>query len=223
MTGAGDRAAPQSRRQALAAACLGVAIALSGCGLPGDGHARTVDDDTVPYRLLDPSAPAGGTDSGSDGDPTLSPQLFWILDSGRLDPEAVDVSCAEAPSLAARDLLLALSGGPSEDARAGGLSTAIPPESELSLVEVVDGTAEVEISPASEISADRLPAAVGQIVLTLTSAHDVTAVRFVDNDVPVPVPLPGGALIEEPVTAGDYSELVADRYRSPSTLGCAEP
>jgi hypothetical protein len=97
-----------------------------------------------------------------------------------------------------------------------------PPASGLTLVDIVDGTATVEIIPASEISADRLPAAVGQIVLTLTSARGVLAVQLVDGDEALPVPLPGGALTVEPVTTEDYSALLPDRSRTQSVMGCAE-
>ncbi len=100
--------------------------------------------------------------------------------------------------------------GPRDDARAAGRSTALPPESTLTLRRVREGVAEieVEVDPETAISADRLPAAVGQVVLTAISTSGVRAVVFVSGGEPVRVPLPGGALVARPVTAADYKELL---------------
>lgn len=210
------------RRPGLLAACLAAVAILAACGLPGDGNARAVEGADVPYDLLDPAGTPGGQPDPSDTDgPGSSPGVFWIQDDGLLGREAVESTCAEVPRVAVEDLLLALGAGPSDEARSSGLSTAIPPESGLTLVEIDDGTATVEIVPASEISADRLPAAVGQIVLTVTSARGVQAVQLVDGDDALPVPIPGGALTAEPVTAEDYSPLLPARPR-PAATGCPE-
>jgi spore germination protein GerM len=119
-------------------------------------------------------------------------------------------------------LLGYLTAGPTDGARAAGRSTALPPESRLSLVGLTAGTAEVEVDPETGISADRLPVAIGQVVLTVTSAPGVSAVALVSDGAPVQVPLPGGALTGEPVTAQDYASLLPDRYRG-QELGCPQP
>ena len=88
------------------------------------------------------------------------------------------------------------------------------------LVDLRDGVAEIEVETASVVSADRLPAAVGQVTLTLTSAPGVSAVLLLDGGEPVPVPLPGGALTSEPVDAEDYASLVSSGLRPGAVAGC---
>jgi Sporulation and spore germination len=195
---------------------------LLSCGLPGGGSVRTVDQETVPYGLLGSETPSpGSTDSGEV--PGRVSLVFWLVDDDRLDPGPADASCAERPQEVAERLLRELAAGPTDEDRAEGRSTAIPPESMLALVDLEEGTAEVEIDPETAISADRLPAAVGQIVLTVTSAPGVRSVALVNDGVPVQAPLPGGALTDGPVTAEDYLVLLPDRYQQPLGLGCPEP
>jgi hypothetical protein len=80
----------------------------------------------------------------------------------------------------------------------------------LDLVDVVDGTASIQITPSSQSpSADRLPLAVGQLVLTVTSVDGVDRVTFLQDGAPIEAPLPGGARTAQPVTAADYSSLLA--------------
>ena len=132
-----------------------------------------VEDDTVPYRLLESDNPASeASDDGTVSD--RRPVLVWLVDEGRLAPESTGESCGQAPVPLVERLLADLSAGPSDDARAGGLSTAISPDSRLTLSGIDAGTAEIEVETASAISADRLPGAVGQIVLTVTSVPGVT-------------------------------------------------
>ncbi len=151
------------------------------------------------------------------------PLVFWLVANDHLVPEvpeAAALTCAEPPEAVVERLLGDLTAGPTDDARAAGRSTALPPQASLVLVGIDDGTAEVEVDPdETSISADRLPVAVGQIVLTVTSAPGVSAVALVSDGQPVQVPLPGGALTGNPVTAEDYATLLPDRYRAVD-LGC---
>ena len=55
---------------------------------------------------------------------------------------------------------------------------------------------------------ERLPLAVGQLVLSLSSAPGVDGIRLVTSGEAVDVPLPDGALADRPVTADDYVELL---------------
>lgn len=194
-------------------------LLLSACGLPGDGSVRTIDDGSVPYRLLEPG-PSTVDTSGDAAAPRAEPQVYWLLDDGRLTPSATTALCAEPPEEVVGRLVDELVAGPTERARAAGLATAIPPESTLTLVGVADGVARVEFDPETTISADRLPVAVGQIVLTVTSAAGVDAVTLISDSAPAQVPLPGGALTDGPVSADDYAELVPDRFQD--TLGCPD-
>jgi hypothetical protein len=193
-------------------------VLLCSCGLPGAGSAKRVDDETVPRRLLEPEAPVSAATENS-ALPGPVPVVFWLVDEDRLTPAAAGASCTGTSEGVVTSLLAQLAAGPTDEARAAGRSTAIPPESVPTLVGIRAGTARVEVEPETSISADRLPAAVGQIVLTVTSAPGVDFVAVVSDDQPVQLPLPGGALTEDPVTAEDYADLVPDRYREPG-VGC---
>jgi hypothetical protein len=199
-----------ARRGAAGAA---VALLASSCGLPGSGSARTVPDDRVPYHLLDGAPPSLDIPRGGQVRASV-PVVFWVGDGDHLVPEAIGQTCAGAPEDLARGLLLDLVAGPAEGARALGRATAIPPQTGLSLVGIRRGTAEVEVETEPVISADRLPLAVGQVVLSLTSAPGVRAVALVRAGELIQVPLPGGALSPGPVGAADYAPLVSDRYRA---------
>jgi spore germination protein GerM len=182
---------------------------------------REVDDDTVPYHLLEPSLTPARPPLPEE-QPGRVPVVFW-LDGERLVPEGTGDSCSAAPGELVQRLLSALAAGPSDEARATGESSAIPPDSGLELVGTDGDTAEVDIEPETSISAERLPLAVGQIVLTVTSAPTVDAVVLLSDGESVQVPLPGGALTDGPVTAEDYTPLLPDRYQRSTGLGCPEP
>ncbi len=190
----------------------GCASLLTGCGVPGDGDARTVDDDAVPYHLLEVNPPSNTpTDDGSV--PHAVPVVFWLVGEDHLVPAAAGVSCADPPEELAKRLLAELAAGPAGDTRAAGRSSALPPAPGLRLIGVVDGTAHVEWDPSTAISADLLPLAVGQVVMSLTSAPGVDEVTLLSSGEPVQVPLPGGALTTRAVSAADYADLLVDRYR----------
>lgn len=201
---------------------MAVLALVSSCGVPGGGTVERIDGDTVPYRLLESASPSSsGPDDGTVSD--RRPVLVWLDDHGRLVPEATSEGCDQTPEPLVERLLAELRAGPSDEARATGLSTAIPPESRLALSGIDAGAAEIDIETASAISADRLPGAVGQLVLTVTSVPGVTSVVLVSDGEPVQVPLPGGALSAGPVTDQDYAALLPERLREPGAFGCARP
>lgn len=207
------------RRRPRRAACAAAAVlVLTSCGLPGGGSVTRIEDDAVPYGLLEPDADAdsAATHGGEPGRPAV---IFWLT-GDRLVPEATEESCSEDPETLIHSLLLALAAGPDEAARAVGRSSAIPPDAELHLVGIVEGAVEIDIALDTPLSADLLPVAVGQVVLTISSAPTVREVVLAIDGVDVQVPLPGGALTEDPVTFDDYAELLPDRFEVPGRLGC---
>ncbi|GAA1520552.1 hypothetical protein GCM10009788_25530 [Nocardioides humi] len=178
----------------------------------------------MPYRLLEPGTPAAGSSSPA-AEPGHVPLVFW-LDAERLRPEAARASCADPPEEVVERLLSELSTGPSEEARAAGASSAIPPDSALDLVGVAGGLVTVDIETDTSLSAERLPVAIGQVVLTVASAPTVRSVALVSGGEPIQVPLPGGALTDGPVIARDYEDLLPVRYRESwigRGLGCRQP
>ena len=148
----------------------------------------------MPYRLPEPTDRPAELGRPAPGP---APSAFWLR-KDRPAPGMAVGSCDDEPDSVVEQVLDVLADGPQDDERVGGRSTAIPPESSLTLVGLDDGTAEVEFSAPAAISADRLPVAVGQIALAVGSAP-VGSVQLVDDGEPVPVPLPGGALTTAPV------------------------
>jgi spore germination protein GerM len=138
--------------------------------------------------------------------------VFWLIHDDRLAPTAVAASCTDPVEDVVGRLLGLLAAAPDEAARAAGRSSAIPSSSELDLVGVADGVALVELDPATSPTADRLPLAMGQLVLTVTSAPGIDAVQVSAAGDTVEVPLPGGALTDRPVTADDYATLLPERF-----------
>ena len=115
-------------------------------------------------------------------------------------------------------MLTRLSRGPSELERQSGLSTALGPDVSLTVNRIQGGRADIDITivpPAP--SARRLPLAVGQIVLSLTSIPGVASVWLMSDGTPIEAPLPDGALTARPLTAQDFTALVGAGQPSPAT------
>jgi hypothetical protein len=183
-------------------------LALTSCGVPTNGSTRALDAENVPYDLLR-TAPAGTPVPTVTGPTVTVPQVFFLDVDDQLVPQRQPV---EASGLApvVQSLLARLVAGPNDEQRAAGLGSALGPDVQLDLVDVVDGTASIEVTPSSQTpAADRLPLAIGQVVLTVTSVDGVDRVTFLQAGAPIEAPLPGGARTSQPVTAADYSTLLA--------------
>jgi hypothetical protein len=186
-----------------------VLLAVAACGVPTDGTTRTLDRDRVPYGLLRTAPPEGPAPSVT-GPAVTVPQVYLLDVEDQLVPQRQPVEASGLEPVV-QSLLLLLAAGPTEEQRARGLGTALGPGVGLDLTGVVEGTAQIQVTPSSQIpAADRLPLAIGQVVLTATSVDGVDRVVFLQDGVPVEAPLPGGARTSVPVTAADYSSLLAN-------------
>lgn len=185
-------------------------LAASGCGVPGDGTARIIARDDVPYRLLDASpSPSAFPSPSKTGKVTRVPQVFLVNADEQLVPQAHSVGTGD-PTSALHAVLAALATGPDARHRERGLGTALGPDIRLRLVGVDDGVARIALSGVPHTSpADRLPLAVGQVVLTATSIDGIDGVVLMQDGQRIEVPLPGGELTSEPVRAADYLTLLA--------------
>lgn len=213
-------------RLAMLGTALAMVMGLPACGLPGERRTQVVDDTSVPYDLLETDESPVSPDAQAPRVPRHAPVAFWIRQGHVLVPAAVDLSCAQPTVDVVRALLQTLAASPSAVERDAGLASAIPPAAQLTLVGVVDRTAEVELDPLAIGDAERLPLAVGQVVLSVTSAPGVDAVRLVTAGGAVDLPLPSGALATGSVTAEDYAALLPDRLVSGverAGLGCDTP
>ena len=202
-------------------------LGISACGLPGERRTRVVDDASVPYELIESDESPARPNTLAPQVPRHAPVVFWTREDRVLVPAAVDLSCTQTTADVVRGLLEALASSPRDSERDAGLGSAIPPAAQLTLVGVDDRTAEVELDPLAIGDAERLPLAVGQVVLSVTSAPGVDAVQLVTSGELVDLPLPGGALATGSATAEDYEALLPHRLVADGVaqagLGCDAP
>jgi spore germination protein GerM len=189
-----------------------VLAACAGCGLPGDGAPSPIDDGDVPYGLLEEEPTTPGSTAGADRPSPAEPRVFWVDDDGQLVAASADVAEAKGTYAQVQSLLDELVDGPVESDRSEGLSNALTPETRLDVVELSGTTVVVDIdiqASGQPPSADRIPLVIGQVVLTVTSLPGVEHVVFSSDDGLLEVPLPGGRLTSDPVSASDYTGLRA--------------
>jgi spore germination protein GerM len=109
-----------------------------------------------------------------------------------------------------QSLLTRLAVGPSDRERARGLVTDLGPASTIVLRTISAGTASIDLQPTGQDpSANKLPVAVGQIVMTATSIVGVDRVVFVRAGTVLPVPGPDGSMIADALVADDYNGMMA--------------
>ncbi|MEO6410970.1 MAG: GerMN domain-containing protein [Pedococcus sp.] len=126
-----------------------------------------------------------------------------------LVPVQASVSQVADPVAAVAEVLAQLEDGPSERDRSVGLSTALGPDATIHLAGLEGEVARIDVVAGDQQPApSRVPLAVAQIVLTVTSVPGVGSVLVTRDGSPVELPLPGGALTGAPVTAQDYASLV---------------
>jgi hypothetical protein len=190
--------------------CL-VLVLTVACGVPTEGNPVAVSRDRVPYRLLSPTSSAPASPSALPGTVVTEPQVFFVSPSDQLvaSPQSMPASGLGTVEAA---LLERLTAGPTDADRALGLDTALGQGVTLSLVRIEAGVASLELTPGDPPPApERLPLAVAQVVLTVTSVAGVDAVTLLRDGAPVDVPLPGGEQVAGPVKAAQYASLLGPR------------
>jgi spore germination protein GerM len=179
---------------------------LAGCAVPTGGPAEEIPPSEVPFGLTSPSpqptVPPTPEPSAASG------HVYLVAQDDRLVPRPREVTGA---SLADRvgALLDELATGPTLAERDEQLSTALPPDVELEVAEVSDGTVTVDLSgPADVPTGQASRRAVAQLVLSATSVPGVAAVVLTLDGQRIDAPLPSGELTAEPLSAEDYTVLL---------------
>ena len=191
-------------KRALLALAVAVTL-LASCGIPTSDQASVVAKKDVPLRLLSPKVPSTISTSTLPSSGTVQP-LYFINTAKQL----LEVPRAVAAPADLELVLSALLRGPSPTQTALGLSTALPPNLRIRNTAVINGVVTIRLNKAfTSISGDNQILAVGQLVLTATRQPGVTRISFVVAGVVVPVPIDSGASTTAPVTAHDYSTLLA--------------
>lgn len=177
------------------ASLVGGMVLLTGCGLSAESDPR----------LLGPAdVPAGARTNASPVASGATRVLIYLV----LDDVLVAVSRSVPPSPTPSTVLQSLMTGPTQRERDAGLVTAL--SSATVQGDARAGVVSVEVPAPDESSSGRTDEVLGfgQIVLTLTSLRDVTAVRFVRDGKLLPVPRADGSLNPDPLTRRDYIDLL---------------
>jgi hypothetical protein len=200
-----------------------VALALwaGGCGVPAGGDPQPIPSSEVPYGLAEPSP---SRTAPSTAAPVESPSQIFLLSA-----EEVLVGVpreAEGTTVRQRlaDLLAQLEAGPSAAEREEQLATLLTPEVRLSLTELSDRTATIDLGlPTGAPSGGAGRRAVAQLVLTATSLRGVDAVQLTIGGDPVEAPLPTGELTSAPLTAADYMVFLTAPEPPPAVASVEPP
>jgi spore germination protein GerM len=189
----------------LAAAGL---MVITACGLPTTGQIQEIDPTRVPYGLVSP-APKSSVGAGEEEVSSRTrARVYWLDGRQNVVPVSVRLTTSGA-SARLTELLELLAAGPTNQQRTLGFGTALGPGVIITVTAITNQVADVEVQAAvAAPSANRLPVAVGQMVLTATSVPGIDAVRFVTDGNPLDVPLVGGELTSGPLGREDYLDLL---------------
>lgn len=197
------------RQRALAVAVLlggCLSGALAGCGIPTGGSPDTIPSAQIPYGLTSPSESAPSV--ASPPPRSAQPQVYLVGADNSLVPRGRELTGDTLKSRLA-ELLNSLAQGPGAAELQEGLTTALPPNVQLSVRSVDSGTATVDIvEKAQGPSGQAGRRAVGQIVLTATSLPGIHDVLLTHDGAPLDAPLPSGKLTSSPLNADDYRALL---------------
>jgi hypothetical protein len=176
--------------------------ATASCGIPAENDARPVDPPPGPYGALT-ATQAPTPDPGGAATETLC-----LIKDGALRPTERALTMPRSVN----DLLTDLLDGPTEAERAAGLTSALSKPSFVGGARLENGIAVVGFDPGPDgnTRSDEV-LAFGQVVCTLDTHQDVTAVAFSEGSRPVAVPRGDGTLSEGPLTTGDYALLLGPR------------
>ncbi len=181
------------RLLALPLAVLGTAA--PACGIPDDREPILMPGGVV-APVLAPSEPAPET--------PLTEVSVFLVQAEQLVEVVRRAGVGDLSGVLSR--LLA---GPREGEFAGGVRTAISPETGLRSARVEADTAIVDLTAALvEVGGQEQILAVAQIVLTATSVPGVGQVRLLLEGQAVEVPRADGTLTSDALRAGDYEGLL---------------
>ncbi|MGH9026936.1 MAG: GerMN domain-containing protein [Acidimicrobiia bacterium] len=170
---------------------------VSACGVEGQDEAQELDADSVPFDLLDPEAPIV----------TVPPMgnffVIFLVDDNLL----ADATRAVRGRPTVARALRILERGPTSEEFAAGLSTAIPPGSEIQGVAVRNNTAIVDVSERFEENVrGQEVLALAQVVYMATGLEGVNRVRFRLEGEPTVVPRGNGTQTSRPVDRNDFPQ-----------------
>jgi spore germination protein GerM len=181
------------------AVVIAAALLFVACGgSRSQSSPERLDKDAVPFGLL--QSPT------TTVPPTTVPQReypFVVYFTGNEGPVLALRTASTKPD--AKTVGGALLAGPTRDEVQVGLRTSIPKRAIGRIGNVAEHTVTIDLNaPFTEVSGPSQTRALAQIVLTMTSLHGVTHVRFLLDGEPVSVPRLDGTVTRKPVRRADY-------------------
>lgn len=181
-------------------------VLLAACGVPVQSSPAPIESGSVPSQLREGAGPTSPQPSATTGKSAL--QLNFVRNDQLVSirREVPTGTPTEQLTTVIHDLIA----GPTKTEQANGITTALPPNLDLTVGEVRGTGVVLELAGETEgRSATENVLAVGQIVLSVTALPTIDQVTFARNGVPVEALLADGALTTEPLTAADYESLRA--------------
>jgi hypothetical protein len=177
------------------------ALTVAACAVGAESDAHVVDGEDVPYGLLEERRPEPTT-SVPDG---TTVALYLVRGEDLVEVER------ELPRGAGPiELVRMLASEPTEPEAADGVTTALADPLMFEAVEVVRGTAEVEIGSAfTELDGTTQALAIVQTVFTLTARPGIGRVGFSLDGASVEVPRGDGTLTDEALARDDFPDVSA--------------
>lgn len=169
----------------------------AACGAPSDGAVDAIDDDDVPFGLLeeDRSSADAAAPSGE------LVEIYLVVGADDLLFPTVrsldDTSAGEVIAELEQDL--------SDVEVAAGLRNPLADRDVIAGVTLEDGLATIDLtSEFTQMSAANQLLGVAQIVFTAARRPGIDRVAFTLDGQPIQVPMGDGTLTAQPVSPGDY-------------------
>jgi spore germination protein GerM len=190
---------------------LSFALPIAACGLQTDSAPRPIDEG-VRAELESESQAATPVAGGQ--------ALIYLTGAVTADQSVSLQAVTRDVSVAAGSLADALAQGPSEAESAAQLTTQLPLNLQLTAVSVRAGVVTVDATPELDaLTGDALVAALAQIVFTMTTVPDVSAVVVTVAGEGRQWPDADGAFRARPLTRFDYPGLaVSSQPAIPAVL-----
>jgi spore germination protein GerM len=203
------------------------AAVAAGCGVGSDDAPRPLAADDVPFGLLEPRS-TSTTSAPEAPAPNEVVQVYLLASDGRLEGVLRRVVATENRSTLAANALRVLLEGPTDEERAGGITSAIPTGTRLrGVLQPSDGVVTVDLS--REFTTEGLEgrgqiAALAQVVFTATELDRISGVRFAIEGEPRAVPRGvAGGLTDAPLGRSAFPDLDPDGAPPPATTPAPSP
>lgn len=189
---------------------VAVAVALGAASSAGCGVGPQDEPAALDVAIDDRSLPLEVDVEGDDGSfVDFTSSVFLVSADGELVPVARELAALPGPADRLGAVFDSLAEGPTDDEVASGLRSAVPATTEILGVTFSDGTVTIDLSASfASVGGPRELQAVGQLVLTGTTFPGVLDLVVLLDGVSTAIPLPDGALTDEPVTLGQFSSLL---------------